>query len=351
MPIIVLRGGQRRSKNKIASRRSPAPQPLALLTCLGASAREIGKESRMRACPSPKTNGARSADRAPVALTQYRRERERELSRLRLEATGVPAGRRRTGMGIGKAITLVSPPASIPGPALTEPAERSVGHHGLIAGGLDEKAVIRIEVAAELRSICPRARRCARTSLLQRTGPSTAHGHDLLASRLVTMWLGQVVGDDEGAHGGCLSGCGLRGRDARLPRMRCHCGCERRGHRTDESACPVFVLTLFSGVPLSYAPLQLTRTGTAGPDGVPGVPLVGAEIDRSSRPGSAPRTAPAPWRGRREALAFPDLVEAAGITAVAADEVLAADAQPARDPDVDGIRFGEGAAGKRLGTV
>lgn len=42
-----------------------------------------------------------------------------------------------------------------------------------------------------------------------------------------------------------------------------------------------------------------------------------------------------------EALLFPDLVKPAGIAAVACQKVLAADAQPARDPDVDGIGLGQ----------
>jgi hypothetical protein len=45
--------------------------------------------------------------------------------------------------------------------------------------------------------------------------------------------------------------------------------------------------------------------------------------------------------GSRKALALPDLVQAAGVAGVAPDEVLAPDAQPACDPDVDCIRFGE----------
>jgi hypothetical protein len=33
---------------------------------------------------------------------------------------------------------------------------------------------------------------------------------------LVTVWLGQVVGNDEGAHGGISPGCGFTGGDAKL---------------------------------------------------------------------------------------------------------------------------------------
>jgi hypothetical protein len=42
---------------------------------------------------------------------------------------------------------------------------------------------------------------------------------------------------------------------------------------------------------------------------------------------------------RREALAPPDFVEAAWVTAVAEHQILAPDAQPASDPDIDGVRL------------
>ena len=43
----------------------------------------------------------------------------------------------------------------------------------------------------------------------------------------------------------------------------------------------------------------------------------------------------------RKAFFLPDLVQPAGITAVADQQVLAPDAEPARDPDVDRIRLGK----------
>jgi len=46
-----------------------------------------------------------------------------------------------------------------------------------------------------------------------------------------------------------------------------------------------------------------------------------------------------------EALSFPDLVKPARIAAIAVEEVLAANAEPARDPDVDCICFGQAACG------
>jgi hypothetical protein len=44
-----------------------------------------------------------------------------------------------------------------------------------------------------------------------------------------------------------------------------------------------------------------------------------------------------------ETLFFPDFVQSARIAAVAYQEILAADPQPARDPDVDRIGLGKGA--------
>lgn len=56
--------------------------------------------------------------------------------------------------------------------------------------------------------------------------------------------------------------------------------------------------------------------------------------------------------GGGEAHTFPDFIEATRVASVASDEVLAANAQPASDPDVDGIRFGERTAGECLrGTI
>lgn len=52
--------------------------------------------------------------------------------------------------------------------------------------------------------------------------------------------------------------------------------------------------------------------------------------------------------GGGEAHAFPNFIEATRIAAVASYEVLASNTQPTGDPDVDGIRLGERAAGKRL---
>ena len=42
-----------------------------------------------------------------------------------------------------------------------------------------------------------------------------------------------------------------------------------------------------------------------------------------------------------KALLLPDLVEPARVAAVAGQQVLAPDAQPARDPDVDGVGLGK----------
>ena len=41
-----------------------------------------------------------------------------------------------------------------------------------------------------------------------------------------------------------------------------------------------------------------------------------------------------------EALSFPDLVKPARIAAISLEEVLAPNAQPARDPNIDRISFG-----------
>lgn len=49
------------------------------------------------------------------------------------------------------------------------------------------------------------------------------------------------------------------------------------------------------------------------------------------------RLGPAAW----EAFLFPDLVKPAGVASIPCQEVLAADPQPARDPDVDGIGLGQ----------
>ena len=46
----------------------------------------------------------------------------------------------------------------------------------------------------------------------------------------------------------------------------------------------------------------------------------------------------------RETLTFPDFVEPPGIALIAAAQVDAACAQPAGDPDVDGVGFGQWAA-------
>src|SRR5512145_2911035 len=46
-----------------------------------------------------------------------------------------------------------------------------------------------------------------------------------------------------------------------------------------------------------------------------------------------------------KANAFPNLVEPARVAAIAGDEILATDAQPARDPDVDGVCLGQAAQG------
>lgn len=43
----------------------------------------------------------------------------------------------------------------------------------------------------------------------------------------------------------------------------------------------------------------------------------------------------------REPLLLPDLVETPRIAAVARQNVLAADAQPSRDPDIDGVGLGQ----------
>ena len=53
--------------------------------------------------------------------------------------------------------------------------------------------------------------------------------------------------------------------------------------------------------------------------------------------------------GGGEADTFPDFIEATGIAAIAANEVLASDAEPTGDPDVDGIRLGERTASECLG--
>jgi hypothetical protein len=42
-----------------------------------------------------------------------------------------------------------------------------------------------------------------------------------------------------------------------------------------------------------------------------------------------------------EALLLPDLVQTARVAAVAGNQVLAADPEPAGDPDIDGVGFGE----------
>jgi hypothetical protein len=49
----------------------------------------------------------------------------------------------------------------------------------------------------------------------------------------------------------------------------------------------------------------------------------------------------------RKARLLPDLVEATRVTAVAGNEVAAADAEPARDPDVDGVGLGQRASLRR----
>src|SRR5690606_18996043 len=51
-----------------------------------------------------------------------------------------------------------------------------------------------------------------------------------------------------------------------------------------------------------------------------------------------------------EALALPDLIQSARIAAVAVEQVLASDAQPAGEPDVDGVGLGQAALSRaRLG--
>jgi hypothetical protein len=72
-------------------------------------------------------------------------------------------------------------------------------------------------------------------------------------------------------------------------------------------------------------------------------PLVGAEIDAVEQGGKAggkqlERLGPRRW----EASTFPDLVKAARVASVAADQVTPPYAQPACDPDVDGVGLGEG---------
>src|ERR1700674_5741636 len=49
----------------------------------------------------------------------------------------------------------------------------------------------------------------------------------------------------------------------------------------------------------------------------------------------------------RKARLLPDLIEAARVAAVAGNEVTAADAEPARDPDVDGVGLGKRAPLRR----
>lgn len=44
--------------------------------------------------------------------------------------------------------------------------------------------------------------------------------------------------------------------------------------------------------------------------------------------------------GAGEAHLFPDLVEAARIATITADKIAAAYPEPARDPDIDSVRFG-----------
>lgn len=47
----------------------------------------------------------------------------------------------------------------------------------------------------------------------------------------------------------------------------------------------------------------------------------------------------------RKAFSLPDFVEPAGITAIALEEILAADTEPARNPDIDSIVLGQRATG------
>ena len=91
--------------------------------------------------------------------------------------------------------------------ALTEPADRGVGHHRFALHGLDQQAIFFAQQIAQfglefgfvaVRVDVPRGG--------ERTGPLVAEAHDDLSENvLITGGLGEVVRDQIGAHGG-LSG-------------------------------------------------------------------------------------------------------------------------------------------------
>jgi len=70
-----------------------------------------------------------------------------------------------------------------------------------------------------------------------------------------------------------------------------------------------------------------------------------AEIDPIPQAGKAgPEFSQGPVPAADKTLLFPDLIEPARVAAVAQHDVFAAYSEPAGDPDVDGILFGERAA-------
>lgn len=74
----------------------------------------------------------------------------------------------------------------------------------------------------------------------------------------------------------------------------------------------------------------------------PGNAPVGAEIDSVGEPGVAILEGFQSLRtGIRKALALPDLIKAARIALIAANEIGPPDPEPARDPDIDRVRMGQ----------
>src|SRR5690554_4765824 len=86
--------------------------------------------------------------------------------------------------------------------------------------------------------------------------------------------------------------------------------------------------------------------------GRPGDPPVGAGVDSVHQRGMARLEQVQRLRARpRKLLLLPDLVEPPRVAVVSLDEILAPDAQPPCDPDVDRVGFRQGPAPSRLGRM
>ena len=309
-------GHGQHGRHAVPPREEPDARPEADRQLPQVAALAIGCVSRTKTKPPPRRG------RGPCVETKTRRS-EREIvtlyvvarSRQQASASGSSGCSSGGAGGAGKAITLESSPISIAGAPLAEPAQRRVGQHRIVLHGLDQQAVVGLEQAESCASMLLLARlRPDVPGLLERARPGLAERHDLLRQHvLVAVGVGEVVGDDEGAHGDVSLAGASRGETLRLtPDCASFAAAERNENMPRITRpCPAFVLIPFlrcsralrrqSGLRLPSSN-RASWSGWAAARNAP----VRAEIHPvGERWDSAPRTAPRPWRARRQSAPPP----------------------------------------------